>query len=96
MIFRLAPQNTDPYSLKLVVLQLFPCLLGQKILECSSSALTATGLEVGLTPAKIIRGVSVSIPTDGVPILVVPLQFEEIGTIYVKLSVKEAQAKIAA
>ena len=70
--------------------------LGQKILESSSSALTSTGLEVELTPAKIIRGVSVGVPTEGVPILVVPLQFEEIGTIYVKLSVKEAQAKLAA
>ena len=70
--------------------------LGQQFLESSSSALTTSGLEVELTPAKIIRGVSVSIPTNGVPILVVPLQFEEIGTIYVKLSVKEAQAKLAA
>jgi len=70
--------------------------LGQKFLESSSSALTTTDLEVELTPAKIIRGVSVGIPTNGVPILVVPLQFEDIGTIYVKLSVKEAQAQLAA
>jgi len=70
--------------------------LGQKFLESSSSALTSTGLEVELTPASIIRGISVGVPTEGVSILVVPLQFEDIGTIYVNLSVREAQVKQAA
>jgi chemotaxis protein CheX len=67
--------------------------LGQKILENSSKNLTSTGIEFSVTPADLIRGVGVCVPTGGHPVLVVPLHFEDIGTIYVKLSVKQVQVQ---
>jgi chemotaxis protein CheX len=70
--------------------------LGERLLEKSSCALTQHGTNFKLTPATLIRGMSICVPTNGQPTVIVPLQFENIATIYVKLSVREKQASQAA
>ena len=61
---------------------------GEQILEACSTSLKSTINQFSFTPAALIRGTGILIPTNGQPTLVVPLHFEKFGTIYVKLNVK--------
>lgn len=70
--------------------------LGERIFEQSSVTLKNLGLNFVLTPPALIRGTSICVSTNDEPIIVVPFHFEEIGIIYVNLSVKEKQASQAA
>jgi CheY-specific phosphatase CheX len=70
--------------------------LGQQVFDQSSKTLNGLGINFVLTPTALIRGTSISVPTNDQPIIVVPLHFEDIGTIYLNLSVEETQAAQAA
>ena len=70
--------------------------LGNMIYKISSEALAGQGIKFKLTPSNLVRGINISVPTFGVPTLIVPLQFEGVGTIIVKLSVREQKLGVAA
>ena len=70
--------------------------LGDEISEQSSKSLSSKGVKLGSTPAALIRGTCVNVPTFGLPIISVALTIEEVGVIDVMLSVQLAKAADAA
>ena len=62
--------------------------LGNRIVEASTDALSQMGFQFRLTPSVLVRGMSISISTNDTPALIVPLNFANIGTVEVKLSVR--------
>lgn len=69
---------------------------GEMILDRDTLALGKTGVEFELLPPAIVRGVGIGVPTNNQPTLIIPLHFETIGSIWVKLSVIEKLSNRAA
>ncbi len=70
--------------------------MGANICESFMASLTNQGLSVTLSHSAMFRGTHVTVPTSGVPILVVPVQFEGFGTLRVNVSVQEKPSEVAA
>jgi chemotaxis protein CheX len=64
---------------------------GEMILDRDTLALDKLGVDFELLPPAIVRGVGIGVPTNNQPTLIVPLHFEKLGSICVKLSVVEKQ-----
>ena len=70
--------------------------LGNKVSRQSSESLFNSGVQIKLTDAVLVRGMNINVPTFGSPILIVPLQFDEVGVLDVKLCARSIAQVVAA
>jgi chemotaxis protein CheX len=69
---------------------------GEMILSQDLSALRDSGVDFQLIPPAIIRGTGINVPTNDSPTLIIPLHFEGVGPICVKVSIFEKSAQAVA
>ena len=62
--------------------------LGNKVSHQSSAVLLSSGVRLEVTSAVLVRGMNINVPNFGAPILIIPLQFGEVGVVDVKLSAR--------
>jgi chemotaxis protein CheX len=70
--------------------------LGNMITGNSSSNFSSQGILCNITPPTLVRGTRIQISTFDTPTLVVPLQFGDIGTLEVNISLRQTRISLAA
>jgi chemotaxis protein CheX len=68
--------------------------LGNMITGNSSSIFSSIGITCNITPPTVIRGSSIKISTFGTITLVIPLEFQDVGTIEVNISLRETKVAL--